>query len=287
MINNVVHVTNSGVVATWYFMQHNMPASPTAGSLRRALSTSFGSICLGSLLVALVQLLRNAVENAKRNSGESPIAMVILCCVSCFVGILEWLLELFNHWAFVQVAIYGKDFKTAAKDTMQLVKSKGLDGLVNMNLTGAAVGLGATIGALLTGGVVALASYHPLLSPAAQDSGLSDSAKSVYTIAFALVIVVSVLLAIFFASMVSSTVTSGTTTLFVCFAEDPAALQASNRELHDRFEQITAEYLAEHPYDGPMPSTNGHPAGPPVAQHMYGSGGPPHAYAVPARGNVA
>lgn len=182
----------------------------------------------------------------------------------------------------MQVGIYGKDFKTAAKDTLQLVKSKGLSGLVNMNLTGSAVALGVMIGMVLSGALVGLSGYSAIVSPS-NAAGVSAAAKPVYMGAYVSTIVISVILASVFAGMVSSTVTSGTTTLFVCFAEDPAALQASNPELHARFEQITADYLLANPYDGPEPPTSGGAA--PVAQHMYG-GQPPQAYAVPARGSA-
>jgi hypothetical protein len=44
VIQNVVHVTTSGVVATWYFRANAMPTSPSLQSFKRATSTSFGSI---------------------------------------------------------------------------------------------------------------------------------------------------------------------------------------------------------------------------------------------------
>lgn len=73
VLANVVHVTNSGVVGTWYFRQDRMPARPTLGALGRSLTSSFGSICLGSLLVAMIQLLHDLAESARRNSSEGGI----------------------------------------------------------------------------------------------------------------------------------------------------------------------------------------------------------------------
>lgn len=57
---------------------------------------------LGSLLVALVQLLKDFLDAQRRNS-DSMIASLLLCCITYAVSIVEALLELFNHWAFVQV----------------------------------------------------------------------------------------------------------------------------------------------------------------------------------------
>jgi hypothetical protein len=66
VFKNIVHVTVAGTFATWYFLPaHQMPASPTAGALKRACTTSFGSICLGSLLVAVVQALKQLVHQVR------------------------------------------------------------------------------------------------------------------------------------------------------------------------------------------------------------------------------
>ncbi len=43
---------------------------------------------------------------------------------------MEW----FNLYAFAQVAIYGSPFIQAAKDTWNLLSSKGLDAIINDDL---------------------------------------------------------------------------------------------------------------------------------------------------------
>jgi len=60
VIKNVVHVTGAGVFASWYFLHGTVgvPPNPTLGSLKRATTTSFGSICFGSLIVAALQTLQ-------------------------------------------------------------------------------------------------------------------------------------------------------------------------------------------------------------------------------------
>jgi len=259
VIKNVVHVTNAGVMATWYFMSHAMPGAPTLGALRRSVSTIFGFMCFGSHL-------------------EGLVAMLVMCCISCIIGYIEALLELFNHWAFVQVAIYGKDFTTAAKDTMQLVKSRGLTGLVNMNLTSQAVGLGVFIGAVLSGLVVGLLAYFPIVGAQAHNQSIAEEAQPVYVGAFVIIIVVSVICAVLFTGMVSSTITSCVTTLFVCWAEDPASLETSNPSLHAKFQEITSRFLVDNPYDGP--------SAPIEQQQAYGGPQQPsRAYATPVPGS--
>lgn len=262
VIMNVVHVTVSGTMAAWYFTtQSNMPSSPTMLSFKRAITTSFGSICLGSLLVALVQMIRDAVEDARRRQ-EGCVAMVIMCCLSCIVAWIEALIQLFNHFAFVQVAIYGKDFRTAAKDTWQLVQTKGITGLVNMNLTSQACGLGAIVGAALAAGTIALVAYFPLV---AGHSDESDDVKGVFVGAYAIVIACTLLVSLIFTSMVNGSITSGVTTLFVCWAEDPVALRDTNAALHSKFEEISLKFLEDEAarQAGTQPP-------PPPAQGVYG-----------------
>ena len=56
--------TISGTIAQWYFSPPGLNSSQgtTMRSLRHALGASFGSLSLGSLVLTVVQLLRNAME---------------------------------------------------------------------------------------------------------------------------------------------------------------------------------------------------------------------------------
>jgi hypothetical protein len=59
VLHNVSTCTIAGTVASWWY-QHDsaISTSVVSKSLGRSLTTSFGSICFGSLIVALVQALR-------------------------------------------------------------------------------------------------------------------------------------------------------------------------------------------------------------------------------------
>lgn len=80
---------------------------------------SFGSISLGSLLVAIIQFLRQICSAAQRSaSGDGNIVGSILFCVlGCLIGLLEWAVEFLNRYAFSYIALYGKAYIAAAKDT--------------------------------------------------------------------------------------------------------------------------------------------------------------------------
>eukprot|EP01083_Nonionella_stella_P158746 517034_1 len=91
---NVSHTTTCGVAATCYFNAGAL-INPSRASFKRAMTTSFGSICFGSLLVTLLQPLRGML----RNSGCKG-------CLVCILAYIERLMRYFNAYAFAQVAIY-------------------------------------------------------------------------------------------------------------------------------------------------------------------------------------
>lgn len=213
VIKNVVHVTASGLVATWYFLSGvGMPPNPTQKAFKRATTTSFGSICLGSLVVAILKTLRQLVNSARRGNNNW-----LACMASCILAILDQLIEYFNMYAFTQVAIYGKTYCQAAKDTWTLVKSRGVDAIVNDNLISGVLLMGAIMGGIATavvGGIIALIAIEQ------------------YWVSLAFV---CFLIGVSLVMLTMEVVESGVCTIFVCFAMDPAALQRNSPELYNTF----------------------------------------------------
>lgn len=118
-LKNTIHTTISGVYGSWYFNSRNYPTKVTRGALRRALTYSFGSISLGSLVVAIINFLRQLCSVAQQQAaGEGNILGTILwCVVGCLIGILDWAVQFLNRYAFSFIALYGKAYIPAAKDT--------------------------------------------------------------------------------------------------------------------------------------------------------------------------
>jgi hypothetical protein len=107
------------VYGAWFFAPRNPPKGATRGAARRALTYSFGSISLGSLLVAIIQFLRQAcsvARSSEANSGNMAAACAF-CILQCILGILEWAVEFINRYAFSYIALYGKSYIQSAKDT--------------------------------------------------------------------------------------------------------------------------------------------------------------------------
>ena len=201
---NMIHVTVSGVAATWYFCgDAYMPKNPTIASFKRASTTSFGSICFGSLLVAIVQVLR-ALARSQRDS-EHPF---IACVIECILGCVERLVRYFNRYAFVYVAMYGSSYIESAKRTFELAQNCAYEALWNDNL----IGMTLTMTALGMSFISFLVFY------------VAFNSAAFGSIAFFICLAVHIQLF----RVIDSTVV----TLFVCFAEEPNLLAQNNPDLY-------------------------------------------------------
>jgi len=213
VIKNIVHVTTAGTFASWYFLYpQNMPSNPTVGALKRATWTSFGSICLGSLIIAVVKALREIAENGRRSRNG-----FVRCCIICVLNCLENLITYFNVYAFTHVAIYGSTYCQAAQQTWDLIKGRGFDMLINDNLIGGVLFLGCLIVGFVTAGVAVLIGH------------LAWKLEYWYLFAF-LGLFVGLAISICTLEVVESSVAA----CFVCFAEDPAALQRTKPDEYNR-----------------------------------------------------
>lgn len=148
-----------------------MPKGVTRGAFRRSMTYSFGSISFGSLIVALINMLRQAVSIAQQQEAQSGnmFASIAFCVLGCFIGILDWAVQFINRYAFSYIALYGKAYLPAAKDTWRYVtlsihsiistptadpidrmmKDRGIDALVNDCLIGPVLTMGSTASAFL------------------------------------------------------------------------------------------------------------------------------------------
>jgi hypothetical protein len=75
-----------------------MPSHPTLGAFKRAMTYSFGSVCFGSLIVSIIQLLKQACSIAQQNEAmDGNIFSCILWAIAnCILSLVLWLVEYFN-----------------------------------------------------------------------------------------------------------------------------------------------------------------------------------------------
>jgi len=204
---NLVHVTVAGTVSTWYFMHETgMPLNPTLRSFIRASTSSFGSVCLGSLFVSILRTARFLVLSARR-SNISPLIML----ASLVMRVLDRMIVYFNMYAFTQVAIYSKPFFKAGKDTWELIQARGVDGLINIEVVSSALtAMNLTVGTFTAiCGALWAQQQHDDINVLVV-SGICFAAG--YTITL----------------IVTSSIESGVAAVFVCYAEDPEILSRAD-----------------------------------------------------------
>jgi len=225
VIRNSAHTTNAGLFATWYFLGDQAPRNPTAGAAKRALTTSFGSICFGSLIVAVIQTVRAILRSLQRRNSGNIAVVICACIIDCILGCIESLVRYFNRYAYIQCAIYGKSFCQAAKDTWRLVQSHGIDAMVNDSMIGPVLTCGVLLAGVVCFGVGALVGLAVTKSSAINPGP--------YTwVLFGLVGAVIGLVSM---AQAMSVVRSGVDTIFVCFAMDQAALARHDAALAQYF----------------------------------------------------
>ncbi|XP_025620700.1 uncharacterized protein [Arachis hypogaea] len=103
---NTVHVIVSGMVFLVLFHggreAASIPDDSLMKSLQYALTTSFGSICYGSLFTAAIRTLRWKIRGFRSKIGNNEC---LLCCVDFLFHLVETLVRFFNKYAYVQVGL--------------------------------------------------------------------------------------------------------------------------------------------------------------------------------------
>lgn len=95
VLQNVLLCTEAGIFGSWYFAIDMSVKHPAWGAFKRATTYSFGSICFGSLIVALLDLLKALLHIMNQNAaaGGDTIAYICTCCAQCCLGCITWMVE--------------------------------------------------------------------------------------------------------------------------------------------------------------------------------------------------
>merc|ERR1711964_70468 len=144
-LSYIVHAICAGVVGTWYFGTSRKRTVTDA--FIRAITTSLGSLSFAAFIVAIIRTLQAMADKSQRKASKdgNAAAMIAALCIKCLLAIIGDLLVYLNGLAIVRVAVYGESFCTAAKRTMNMMKYRGMDQIINDDLSGMPVGLGCFI----------------------------------------------------------------------------------------------------------------------------------------------
>ncbi|GMH64218.1 hypothetical protein TrLO_g14583 [Triparma laevis f. longispina] len=214
VIKNISHVTTAGTVASWWYDPSR--TNVVSGSYCRATTTSLGSIAFGSLIVAVIQMLKEMASSAERRGEGNIFTCIARCILQCIQNIVEY----FNRWAFVYVGVYGDSFIASGKAVFALFKNRGWTALINDNLIQRVLLFMALTVGCITGGIGALI---PVITGDWLNEVNSDVATLQYTFA-----AVGFLIGLCLTMIMVSVIDSAVATVFVCLAEAPNVLESTH-----------------------------------------------------------
>eukprot|EP00557_Chaetoceros_sp_GSL56_P002192 CAMPEP_0176500768 /NCGR_PEP_ID=MMETSP0200_2-20121128/13771_1 /TAXON_ID=947934 /ORGANISM="Chaetoceros sp., Strain GSL56" /LENGTH=517 /DNA_ID=CAMNT_0017899545 /DNA_START=166 /DNA_END=1719 /DNA_ORIENTATION=- len=234
VLQNCVHTCVAGVVGSWWFKPESNGCCSCAvfGSFLRTMTTSFGSVCFGSLLVAIIQALRQLAEQARQNE---EVGQMLACCIDCILSCIQAVVEYFNKWAFVYVGVYGYGYCEAGKNVIQLFKDRGWEAIIADDLVGMVLFFLSLLVGLVTAGLgVLLVEVTDLWDDFAPGKDAARVSAAVIGLIIGLVI----------CSILMSTIASSVNTSIVLFADAPAEFEKNYPDLSNEMRQA---YMVAHP----------------------------------------
>jgi len=233
VIGYIVHAICCGIVGTWYFGTSRKRTVTDA--FIRAVTTSLGSLSFAGFIVAVVRALETMARQAEnKNDREGNVAaMCAFMIMRCILQMIGDILDYLNGLAIVRVAVYGESFCTAAKRTWQMVKYRGMDQLINDDLSGMPVWLGCFICYLVCVPFL-FGTYY--IFPGVIFVGV-EGAGTKWLIAFlfslcALLMPISIL----------TTIPSFVQALYVLWGDDPAALDETHPQESAMLKRAAGQY---------------------------------------------
>lgn len=206
-------------VSKWYFTKQKSKIGSwtVLGSVWDVTLYHAGTAAFGSLLVAIVQLIRAIIAKWQRaaKKANNKIGQCILCCCQCCFWCLECCLKFVNKNAYIQTAIFSTSFCKSCRESFALI-------FRNMARIGAVTYVSAAVlivGKLFISSVVTVFAYYALTH--------SDLADHLYSVGGPTVIIflISYWLSDFFMDVVDMSVM---TTLH-CFIADEEMFNEGER----------------------------------------------------------
>ncbi|EGZ27270.1 hypothetical protein PHYSODRAFT_343563 [Phytophthora sojae] len=245
VLKNILTIVASGTTMIWYYRNESTEISPDVREnisdhdspsdangqpqdapadyldrkvvlhyARCAMTSSFGSICIGSLLCPLAHLVWNALRWARRD--ESVLSRRFISLRSERV---EHFIRTYHKYSFVHIAGYNKTYYVAAQDAWRLIEHHGVEAIVDDDLTSRILLLGgngwAGVMSALTASALAGASTHATFFT-----------LTAFTLCYTTI------------SLATQVIAAVIKTLFVCFAENPGRLSQLHPLIYHRFVRL-------------------------------------------------
>ena len=129
LISAYAQFVYSSSACIWYFTsEKGTEDSIIKKSFKRGIRYHFGSLAFGALIIAIVRLImvwlesvKKRVESTAGKTSESKCFRCIISCLQCCIGCIGKYMEFINKHAFIQIALKGDSFCTAAWEGFALI----------------------------------------------------------------------------------------------------------------------------------------------------------------------
>ncbi|KAG7400508.1 hypothetical protein PHYBOEH_005308 [Phytophthora boehmeriae] len=192
----------------------NMDRKVVLHYARCAMSSSFGSICIGSLLCPLAHIVWNALRWARRD--ESVLSRRFMSLRS---ERAEHFIRTYHKYSFVHIAGYNKPYYVAAQDAWRLIEHHGVEAIVDDDLTSRILLLGGN-------GWAGSMSALTVSALAGGSNHVTFFTLAAFTLCYTTI------------SLATQVITAVIKTLFVCFAENPGRLSQLHPLIYHRFVRL-------------------------------------------------
>lgn len=98
-IKAIFFATNCGIFGAWYYAPPGQKKQPVAlGAFGRATTYSLGSLAFGSLIVAILDIIKGIVSVIQQSEAQDGdmVGFAISCVAGCIISCIAWLIEFFN-----------------------------------------------------------------------------------------------------------------------------------------------------------------------------------------------
>lgn len=196
-------------------------------AVMRASTSNLGSAALGSFFVAVVETLNMLVSSmaslfaASENYCIACLFWILSCCISCF----EYLLKLFNRFAFAFVGIHQVGFIRSGKRAIDFLTDRGCGAIINDNLIENVL----WVGSLITGGVVSSVGYV-----------IATNQNETYTFVTSLT-VFGFFIGYTVSQILFGVISGATTTVYICFIDMPNDLKKYREAHYNTLEEVWRE----------------------------------------------
>ena len=212
-------------------------------SLFRSLTFSFGSICFGSLLQALVSVFRFLVESARNQRERNDSGALCLCVLECIARLFEDILEYFNQWAYVFVGIYGYSYLESGRKVMELFRARGWTALITNSLVGYFLAFTTVAVAFGTGGIAIVVEaivsrqWHDGENESYLFGPLPGWRYAAFGIGF--------LIGLWVSSVMMNVVKGTVNALIVCWADSPTVMETNHPRLTKEMAEAWVQVFPE------------------------------------------